>query len=56
MKKGSGTSSWYTFYACFFHKNVPYFILYQLIKFQRHTFFPSHGIKQNVLLSSYLDN
>ena len=33
----------------FFHKNVPYLILYQLTKFQCPNFFPSQGIKQNVL-------
>ena len=31
----------------FFHKNVPYLILYHLTKFQFHTFFSF--IKQNVL-------
>ena len=31
-------------------------ILYQWTKFQYHTFFLSQDIKQNVLLSSYLDN
>ena len=36
----------------FFHKNVPYLILYRWTKFQCHIFFPSQGIKQNVLLSS----
>ena len=28
---------------------------YQLTKFQCHIFFPSQDIKQNLLLSSYLD-
>ena len=54
-KKGSGTSFWCTFSAWFFHKNVPYLILYQWSKFQCHTFFPSQDIKQNVFLSSYLN-
>ena len=36
IKEGSGTSFWNTFSACFFHKNVPYLILYQLTKFQCH--------------------
>ena len=54
--KGSGTSFWCTFSVWFFHKNVPYLILYQWTKFQCHTFFPSQDIKQNVLLSSYLDS
>ena len=31
-------------------------IFYQWTKFQSHTFFASQGIKQNVLLSSYLDS
>ena len=36
------TSFWSTFSAGFFHKNVPYLILYQWTKFQCHTFFPSY--------------
>ena len=56
IKKGSGASFWCTFSAWFFHKNVPYLILYQWPKFQHDTFFPSQDIKQNVLLSSYLDS
>ena len=56
IKKESGTSFVCTFSASFFHKNVTYSRLYQLIKFQCHTFFPSQDIKQNMLLSSYLDN
>ena len=39
----------------FFYKNVPYLIIYQWTKFQCHIFFSSQDIKQNVLLSSYLD-
>ena len=35
--------------------HVPYLILYQWTKFQCHTLFLSQDIKQNVLLSSYLD-
>ena len=38
------------------NKNISFFELYQLTKFQYHTFFPFENIKQNVLLSSYLDN
>ena len=38
-----------------FFKNVPFVILYQLTKFQCYIIFPSQDIKQNVLLSSYLD-
>ena len=55
IKKGSGTSFWCTFSAWFFHKNVPYLILYQWTKFQCHTLFLSQDIKQNMLLTSYLD-
>ena len=54
IKKGSDTSFWCTFSACFFHKNIPYLILCQWTKFQYHTFFASEDIKQNVLLSFYL--
>ena len=55
MKKGSGTSFRCTFPAWFFHKNIPYLILYQWAKFQCHTLFLSRDIKQNVL-SFYLDS
>ena len=51
IKKGSRTGFWCIIYAWFFHKNVPYLILYQC-----HIFFPSSDIKQSVLLSPYLDN
>ena len=40
IKKGSETSFWNTFFAWFFHKNVPYLIHYQWITCQCHTFFP----------------
>ena len=56
IKKWSGTSFWSIYPALFCHKNVPYSILCQWTKFQRHTFFPSQVIKPNVLLSSYLDS
>ena len=39
----------------FLHKNIPYLILYQWTKFPCHTSFLSQDIKQNMLLSSYLD-
>ena len=39
-----------------FPQNDPYLILYQLTKFQCHTFFRSQEIKENVLLTSYLGN
>ena len=55
IKKGSGTSVWCTNSGWFFHKNVSYLILYQWPKFQHDTFFLSQDIKQNVLLSSYVD-
>ena len=55
LKRGLGL----TFSAHFLHdfsiKNVPYLILYQWTKFQCYTLFLSKDIKQNVLLSSYLD-
>ena len=53
IKKGPGTSFWCILSAWFFHKNVPYLIIYQWTKFQCHTFFPLPDIKQNMLLSSY---
>ena len=56
IKKGSRTSSWCTFSALFFYKNVSYLMLYQWTKFQCHTFLPSQDIKQNKLLRSYLDS
>ena len=49
IRKGSGTSFCYIFSPLYFHKNVPNLILYQLTKFQCHTFFPTQDIKQNVL-------
>ena len=55
IKKGSGAGFWCTFSTWFFHKNVPYLILYQWTKFQCHTLCLSQDIKQNVLLSFYLD-
>ena len=56
IKKESGISFCCTFAAWLFHANAPYLILYQLPKFQCHVFFPSQDIKQNFLLSFYLDN
>ena len=43
------------YFLRFFHKNV-HLILYQWPKFQCHTFFPSQDIKENALLSSYLNS
>ena len=37
-------------------KSFPYLTLYQSTKFQCHIFFPSQDIRQNMLLSSYLDS
>ena len=56
IKKGSGASFCCTFCAWFLHKNVCSLIIYQCTKFQCYTLFPSQDIKQNVLLSSYLDS
>ena len=56
IKKGSVTSLWCTFSAWFSNENVPYLILYQWTKFQYLTFFTSQVIKQNLLISSYLDS
>ena len=55
IKEGLGPA-FGAFSSWLFHENVPYLILYQWTKFQCHTFFPSQDIKQNVLLSSYLDS
>ena len=54
LKRSLGLAPGAHFLYDFFHKNVPYLILYRLTKFKCHTFFPSQDIKQNVLLSSYL--
>ena len=48
IKKGSGTRSWCTSSAWFFHKDVPYLILYLWTKFQCHTFFPSKKNQDNI--------
>ena len=42
--------------SSFFHKNVLYLILYQWTKFQCFNLFLYQDIKQNVLLSPYLDS
>ena len=55
IKKGSGASIWWTFSARFFHKNVPYLILYQWTKFQCYILFLSQDTNK-MLLSSYLEN
>ena len=53
IKKGFGINFWCTFSAWFFHKNVPYLIIYQL-SLKVTSFL--QDIKQNTLLRSYLDN
>ena len=55
IKKGSWTSFWCTFSPWFFHKIIPYYNL-SMDKVSMSYFFPSQDIKQNVWLSSYLDN
>ena len=55
LKRGVGL----TFCAHFLHNlliKVSYLVFYLWTKFQWHTFFPSQDIKQNVLLSTCLDN
>ena len=55
-KKGPRLAFGAYFLHDFFHKNVPYLILYQWAKFQCQNFFPSQDIKPNVLLSFCLDS
>ena len=55
LKRGLGLIFGAYFLHDFFHKNVPYLILYQWPKFQCHMLFLSQNIIQNMLLSSYLD-
>ena len=52
LKAGLGLA----FGANFLHENFTYLIAYQWTKFQCHILFFSEDIKQNVLLSSYLDS
>ena len=56
LKRDTGLAFRAHFLHDFFHKNVPYLILYQWTKFQCHTLFLSQDSKQNVLSSSYLDS
>ena len=56
LERGLGLAFGAHFLHDFFHKNVSYLIIYLWAKFQCHTVFPSQDIKQNVLLSSYLDS
>ena len=55
LKRDLGLTSGAHFLHDFFHKNVPYLLLYQWTKFLCWTIILSQDIKQNVLLSSYLD-
>ena len=55
LKRGLRLTFGEHFLHDFFHKNVQYLILYQWPKFQCHTLILSEYIKQNMLLSSYLD-
>ena len=55
FKRGVWLAFGALFCMIFFHKNVRYVILFQLTKFQCHTFCPFQDIKQNVLSSFYLD-
>ena len=50
MKRGLGLAFAHIFLVIFSIKNVSYLLLYQLAKFQCHTFFSSQDIKQNKLL------
>ena len=52
LKRSLGLTFGEHFLHDFFHKNVPYLILYQCPKFQCHTLFLSEDTKQNMLLSS----
>ena len=56
IKKGFGTSFWCTFSIYFFHKNVPYLILYQLVMFQYPTHFPFQDIKRLINFKIYLQS
>ena len=55
LKRGLGLTFVPHFLHDFLHENVPYLILYQWPRFQYYTLFSSQDIKQNMLLSSYLD-
>ena len=56
LNRGFGLAFGAHFRYVFFPCNAPYLIVYPLTKFPCHIFFTSQDIKQNVLLSSYLDN
>ena len=46
---GQCSPDWCALSAWFFHKNVPYLILYQSTKFQCHTFFPFEDMKKCII-------
>ena len=52
LKRSLGLTFGEHFLHDFFHKNVPYLIVYQWPKFQCHTLFLSEDTKQNMLVSS----
>ena len=56
LKRGLGLAFGAHFLHDFSIKNILYLILYLWTTFQCHTLFLSQDIKQNVLLSSYLDS
>ena len=56
LKRGLGLAFGAHFLHNFFNKSVSYLIVYKWTKFQCHNLFLSQDIKQNVLLSSYLDS
>ena len=56
IKRSLGLAFGAHFLHDFSIKNVPYLILNHWKKFQYHTLFPSQVMKQNKLLSCYLDS
>ena len=56
LKTGLGLAFREHFLHDFSNNNVPYLMFFLWTKFQCHTVIPSQDIKQNVLLSSYLNN
>ena len=56
LKRGLGLGFGGHFLHDIFHKSVSYLMLYQWTKLQCHNLFLSQDIKQNALLSSYLDS
>ena len=56
LKRDLGLAFCADFLDDFSMRKMSYLILYQQTKFQCHNLFLSKDIKQNVLLSSYLDD